>query len=124
MEKTVYITEEEREKCRKVIDVFEELYEIEDEDILLVDVGRYGFVKLQCYTASHGFEELDTYTDSNSLFEGLWEEWLSLNVFLLAREMQLADVLYDDFIQQSSKGKTVRAYRRKDYFAKKAGITL
>ena len=55
MEKTVYITEEEREKCRKVIDVFEELYEIEDEDILLVDVGRYGFVKLQCYTASHGF---------------------------------------------------------------------
>ena len=28
MEKTVYITEEEREKCRKVIDVFEELYEI------------------------------------------------------------------------------------------------
>ena len=29
MEKTVYITEEEREKCRKVIDVFEELYEIE-----------------------------------------------------------------------------------------------
>ena len=47
MEKTVYITEEEREKCRKVIDVFEELYEIEDEDILLVDVGRYGFVNLQ-----------------------------------------------------------------------------
>ena len=96
MEKTVYITEEEREKCRKVIDAFEELYEIEDEDILLVDVGRYGFVKLQCYTTSYGFEELDTYTDSNSLFEGLWEEWLSLNVFLLAREMQLADVLYDD----------------------------
>ena len=56
MEKTVYITEEEREKCRKVIDVFEELYEIEDEDILLVDVGRYGFVKLQCYTASHGWK--------------------------------------------------------------------
>ena len=52
MEKTVYITEEEREKCRKVIDVFEELYEIEDEDILLVDVGRYGFVKLQCSITS------------------------------------------------------------------------
>lgn len=86
-----------------MIDVFEELYEIEDEDILLVDVGRYGFVKLQCYTASHGFEELDTYTDSNSLFEGLWEEWLSLNVFLLAREMQLADVLYDDLFNNLPK---------------------
>ena len=119
MEKTVYITEEEREKCRKVIDVFEELYEIEDEDILLVDVGRYGFVKLQCYTASHGFEELDTYTDSNSLFEGLWEEWLSLNVFLLAREMQLADVLYDDLFNNLPKEKQSELTGRKDYFAKK-----
>ena len=124
MEKTVYITEEEREKCRKVIDVFEELYEIEDEDILLVDVGRYGFVKLQCYTASHGFEELDIYTDSNSLFEGLWEEWLSLNVFLLAREMQLADVLYDDLFNNLPKEKQSELTGRKDYFAKKAGITL
>ena len=121
MEKTVYITEEEREKCRKVIDVFEELYEIEDEDILLVDVGRYGFVKLQCYTASHGFEELDTYTDSNSLFEGLWEEWLSLNVFLLAREMQLADVLYDDLFNNLPKEKQSELTGRKGYFAKKAG---
>ena len=31
MEKQVYITEEEREKCHKVVDVFAELYEIEDE---------------------------------------------------------------------------------------------
>lgn len=107
-----------------MIDVFEELYEIEDEDILLVDVGRYGFVKLQCYTASHGFEELDTYTDSNSLFEGLWEEWLSLNVFLLAREMQLADVLYDDLFNNLPKEKQSELTGRKDYFAKKAGITL
>lgn len=76
MEKTVYITEKEREMCYKVIGAFAELYEMEDEDILVVDVGRYGFVKLQCYTSSYGFEELDTYTDSHSLFEGLWEEWL------------------------------------------------
>ena len=105
MEKKVYITEEEREKCRKVIDVFAELYEMEDEDILLVDVGRYGFVKLQCYTPSYGFEELDTYTDNNSLFEGLWEEWLSLNVFMLAREMQLEDVLYEDLFDNLPKEK-------------------
>ena len=44
MEKTVYITEEEREKCRKVIDVFEELYEIEDEDILML----VGMALLNC----------------------------------------------------------------------------
>ena len=123
MEKQFYITDEEREKCRRVIDAFAELYEIEDEDILLVDAGRYGFVKLQCYTQSYGFEELDTYTDSHSLFEGLWEEWFSLNVFMLAREMQLADVLYEDLFNNLPKEKQSELIGRKDYFAKKAGIT-
>ena len=124
MEKKVYITEEEWKKCRKVIDVFAELYKIEDEDILLIDAGRYGFVKLQCYTPSYGFEELDTYTDSNSLFEGLWEEWLNLNAFLLASEMQLADVLYDDLFNNLPKEKQAELIGRKANFAKKAGITL
>lgn len=124
MEKKVYITEKEREKCRKVIDAFAELYEIEDEDILLVDAGRYGFVKLQCYTPSYGFEELDTYTDRHSLFEGLWEEWLSLNVFLLAREMQLDDILYEDLFNNLPKEKQSELIGRKADFAKKAGITL
>ena len=123
MEKQVYITEEEREKCRKVIDAFAELYEIEDEDILLIDAGRYGFVKLQCYTPSYGFEELDTYTNSNSLFEGLWDEWLNLNVFLLAREMRLDEVLYEEIFDHLPKEKQTELIRRKADFAKKAGIT-
>mgnify|MGYP000683048217 CR=1 FL=1 len=52
------------------------------------------------------------------------EEWLSLNVFLLAREMQLADVLYDDLFNNLPKEKQSELTGRKDYFAKKAGITL
>ena len=123
MEKQVYITEEEREKCRRVIDAFAELNEIEDEDILMVDAGRYGFVKLQCYTPTYGFEELDTYTDSQSLFEGLWEEWLSLNVFIIASEMRLEDVLYEDLFNNLPKEKQSELIGRKDDFAKKAGIT-
>ena len=123
MEKQVYITEEEREKCRRVIDAFAELNEIEDEDILMVDAGRYGFVKLQCYTQTYGFEELDTYTDSQSLFEGLWEEWLSLNVFIIASEMRLEDVLYEDLFNNLPKEKQSELIGRKDDFAKKAGIT-
>lgn len=47
MEKKQYITGEEREKCRKVADAFAEL---EDADVVVVDAGRYGFVKLQYYT--------------------------------------------------------------------------
>ena len=45
--KEKYITDDEKEKCRKVADTFAELYEI--ENILVVDAGKYGFVKLQYY---------------------------------------------------------------------------
>ncbi len=124
MEKKIYITEEEREKCRRVIDAFAELYEIEDEDMIVVDVGRYGFVKLQCYTPSYGFEELDTYKDSHSLFEGLWEEWFNLNLFLIAREMQLYDVLYDDIFSVLPKEKQSELIGKKADFANKADIIL
>ena len=48
MEKKTYITEAERKKCRRVADAFAEL---EDADVVVVDVGRYGFVKLQLRTA-------------------------------------------------------------------------
>ncbi|MEZ3431864.1 MAG: hypothetical protein K1W36_16900 [Lachnospiraceae bacterium] len=48
MEKEVYITDEEREKCGKVADAYAEFYE--PEDIFVADAGRYGFVKLLHYT--------------------------------------------------------------------------
>lgn len=70
MEKQVYITEEEQEKCQKVADAFAELYEM--ENIVVLDVGRYGFVKLQYYKPPQGFEDAITFTDSVALFEDLW----------------------------------------------------
>ena len=62
MEKKIYIAEEERAKCKKVAEAFRELYEM--ADIVVVDVGRYGFVMLKYYMPTHGFEEDETYTDS------------------------------------------------------------
>ncbi len=76
-------TEEERAKCQKVADVFAELYEM--ADIVVVDVGRYGFVMLKYYTPPHGFEEDATFTDSRALFEGLWQEWLDMKLYLIAK---------------------------------------
>ena len=65
MEKTVYITEEEREKCRKVIDVFEELYEIEDEDILwlmLVGMALLNCNAIQRHMALRSLTPIQTVT--------------------------------------------------------------
>ena len=122
MEKLVYITEEERAKCQKVADAFAELYEM--ADIVVVDVGRYGFVMLKYYMPPHGFEEDETFTDSRTLFDALWQEWLHTMLYLAAKEMQLNDILYKDVFSYLSKEKQSAIIGRKDDFAQKAGISL
>lgn len=119
MEKKVYIAEEERKKCRKVADAFAEL---EDVDIVVVDVGRYGFVKLQYYTPPTGFENDFTFTDSKELFEDLWEEWLHTQIIVLAKEMGIDDIDYDDFLKRLPEEKQNELMGRKKHFAEKAGI--
>ena len=119
MEKKVYITEEEQKKCRKVADAFAEL---EDMDVVVVDVGRYGFVKLQYYTPPTGFENDFTFTNSIKLFDDLWEEWLHTQLIMLAKEMKIDDVDYDDIFKHLSEEKQNELGNRKQYFSKLAGI--
>jgi hypothetical protein len=122
MEKQVYITEEEQAKCQKVVDAFAELYEM--ENIVVLDAGRYGFVELKYYKPSHGFEEDATFTDSKVLFDALWKEWYDTTLYLLAKEMKLDDILYEEVFSRLSKEKQTAIIGRKADFAKKADITL
>lgn len=103
MEKQVYITEEEQEKCQKVTDAFAELYEM--ENIVVLDVGRYGFVKLQYYKPPQGFEDAITFTDSVALFEDLWEEWLNTKLYLMAKSTQLLEKGYKGVFESLSEEK-------------------
>ena len=121
MEKQVYITEEEREKCQKVADAFAELYEM--ADIVVVDVGRYGFVMLIYYTPPHGFEEDATFTDSRALFDALWQEWFNTTLYLTAKKMQLDNILYEEVFNCLSKEEQSAIIGRKADFVRKAGIT-
>ena len=122
MEKQIYITEEERAKCQKVVDAFAELYEM--TDIVVVDVGRYGFVMLKYYTPPHGFEEDATFTDSRALFEGLWQEWLDMKLYLMAKGTPLMEKGYKGVFESLSKEKQSELIGRKVDFAEKAGIGL
>lgn len=106
--------------AKKVADVFAELYEI--ENILVVDAGRYGFVKLQYYRPPQGFEDAITFTDSRSMFENLWEEWLDTQLFLLAKGTPMAGMGYNEIFQCLSKEKQEELMNRKAGFAKTAGI--
>ena len=122
MEKQIYITEEERAKCQKVADAFAELYEM--ENIVVLDAGRYGFVELKYYKPLHGFEEDETFTDSKELFEALWQEWFNTKLYLMAREMQLDDILYEKVFNSLPKEKQSVLIREKADFAQKAGVSL
>ena len=122
MEKKIYITEEERAKCQKVADAFAELYEM--ADIVVVDVGRYGFVMLKYYTPLHGFEEDETFTDNRILFEELYQEWLNTKLCCIAKEMGMNDILYEKVFKSLSEEKRSEFIGRKTDFARTAEIIL
>lgn len=122
MEKQVYITEEERAKCQKVADAFAELYEIENIEVM--DVGRYGYVKLQYYKALEGFQNVITFTDSRALFEDLWEEWLNTKLYLMAKGTPLLEKGYKGVFDSLSEEKQAALIGCKIDFAVRAGISL
>ena len=122
MEKKIYITDEERAKCQKVADAFAELYEM--ADIVVLDVGRYGFVMLKYYTPPHGFEEDVTFTDSISLFEELWQEWLNMKLYLMAKGTPLLEKGYKSVFESLTEEKQSELIIKKANFAKTAGIYL
>ena len=121
MEKKTYITDEEREKCRKVAEAFAEL---EDADIVVVDAGRYGFVKLQYYTPPTGFENDVTFTDSRALFEDLWEEWQMMYLLDFAKGTPLPEKGCGGILESLPKERRKELAERKRHLAKEAGITL
>ncbi|MEH2951548.1 hypothetical protein VV089_00905 [Candidatus Merdisoma sp. JLR.KK011] len=122
MEKKIYITEEERTKCQKVADAFAELYEM--ENIVVLDVGRYGFVMLKYYNLPHGFEDAITFTDSVELFEDLWEEWLNTKLYLLAKGTPLLEKGYKGVFEGLPEEIQSELIMRKATFAKAAEIYL
>lgn len=120
--KKSYITEAEKEKCRQVADAFAELYEL--ENILVMDDGRYGFVKLQYYTENQGFDNVYTFTDCRSLFEDLWVEWLDTKLYLMAKGTPLLEKGYKGIFESLPEEKKKELMDKKADFAKKAGIEL
>lgn len=122
MDKQIYITEEEREKCQRVVDAFVELYEM--ENIVVLDAGRYGFVELKYYKPPHGFEEDATFTDSRALFEELWREWRNTKLYLLAKGTPLSEKGYKGIFENLTDEEQAAITERKVVFAEQAGISL
>lgn len=121
MEKS-YISEIEKERCKKVAKAYVELYEI--ENIVVLDVGRYGFVKLQYYRPPYGFDDVITFTDSQSMFEDLWEEWFNTKLLMLAKGTPMEEMGYEEIFKCLPEEKRQELTDRKAEFARMAEIEL
>lgn len=123
MNQTMYITDQEQEKCRRVADAFAEL-ENEDLDIIVADAGRYGFVRLLHYDEFTGFDKVVCYTDSAALFNDLWQDWLNAQLFKIALEdIPLMDLDYEDIFKALPEEKQKELMCKRHYFKQKSGIT-
>lgn len=118
--KQTYITDEETINCQKVADVFAELYE--SEDLLVLNAGRYGFVKLQYFNVQFGFDTANIFVDSRSLFDDLWREWLYTQLLNLAAGTPMEDMDYGDIFKCLPKEKQQEFLDRRIYYAEKTGI--
>ena len=117
---TTYITDEERINCQKVADAFAEISD--DEDLIVVNAGKYGFVKLQYFKLPFGFDSITTFFDSQSLFDDLWEEWLDTQLFNFAAGTQMEEMDYEDILKCLPRERQKELADKRLYFAKKAGI--
>ena len=93
-------------------------------EIMVLDADRYGFVMLKYYELSSGFAEDETYTDSEELFDVLWEEWLNTKLYLMAKKIKLEEIHYEEVFDSLSEEKQLELIGRKVDFAKAAGICL
>ena len=116
----IHITEEEKKNCQKVAEVFAEIYEY--CDIVVVDIGKYGFAILQYIRIQDGFEQTAIYTDSKHLFHDLWREWLNIQLMDLSRGTPLQDMDLEDIFKCISKDKQYELLNKQLYFAEKTGI--
>ena len=115
------ISDEEHANCQRVADAFSEIY---SAGLLVLDAGRYGFVKLHYFHPPFGFDEAGIFTTSKDLFNDLWNEWISLRLLALTKGTPLADLDYQDMFQCLPAEKQQEFMDKQRYFIGRYGIRL
>mgnify|MGYP001054538375 CR=1 FL=1 len=115
------ITDGERAGCLRVVEAFRELYSI---DLMVLDAGRYGFVKLQYYHHPFGFDETGIFTSAGDLFNELWNEWLTIRLLALSKGTPMADLDYQDMFQCLPAETQQKFMDKRNDFLDRSGISL
>lgn len=114
------ITEEERRKCKKVVEAFEEYFELVDDEIIL-DAGRFGILWLRGYFARAAeFGTQVFYDNSKELFDDLWEAWQREQLLIPVLGTPLSELDYEELYELLPVEKKEEFARKKEYFKEKA----
>ena len=105
------------ERCKKVIYAYSELFE--NEDIIVLDAGKYGFVKLQYYEFGYGFDSMEIFVNSEKLFNNLWQEWFNIQLFALVSECTDEEITPRKIFQNLSSDKQKELLNKRYYFENK-----
>lgn len=111
-------TEEDRKKCLKVVEAFQEYFE-DLGDTTVADCGKFGMMWLRWYDGfEFGAQEL--HDNAYELFEALWTAWKEHQLLTPVLGTPVAELEYDelyDLLQPEQK----KGYeQKKEYFWKKA----
>ena len=77
------ITEEQKARCAKVMEVFSEMHG-EGTGIMILDAGERGYVFLGEDPYGKGIEEIEAIRDGRVMFERLWGAWWDREVLQLS----------------------------------------
>lgn len=117
-----YISADERELCRKVAKAFEGAFV--EEDTLVLDAGRFGFVKLRYYKLPGGFESVKTFRSSEAMFRDLWDEWVCQQILEYASGTPLVELEYAEIFRCIPEEIKESYGLKKQEFMSKAGCSF
>ena len=117
-------SKEEHDKCKKVADAFQELYDMQGDSCVL-DAGKFGFVYLQYYIENNeSFDANDVYRNSTDLFNALWNEWLYLKIITPLFGTDLTDLPIEELYDKLPEDTKKEYEQKRIEFLKKAELLL
>lgn len=112
-----YISERERKKCKIISEIFSGLCKA--LDIVIMDTGKYGFVKMQYDEEEREFINISTFIDGDGLFEALWKDWLNEQLFTYALRPPYEFMDYEEIFEHLPKKRQMQLMAKRIYLRQK-----
>ena len=115
-------SKEDHDKCKKVAEVFQELYDMLG-DTCVLDAGEFGFVYLTYYRDQKScFDKNKVYRNAEELFEVLWDEWLYSEVMQPVYGTEDAEAGFEEIYRKLPDERKQEYAVRKQQFMDLAGL--